>query len=184
MSGNEFNTEPNVKSTVLALAEELREVLPEFNGRIIAVSEMEVNRSNVPTLPIGMVALQDIVPRHSEKTNRPPTMVEQIVAEFWFKSNKVLSKDRGKESPFWEFYDYMPLLFKVTNFIVQWQTPQGYKLKFTRMDLESSELAVHVSFTFFHEWEFCLAQDDLGEPMKIVSNVSAKLTCEHQQIEV
>jgi hypothetical protein len=183
LSGNEFKI-PNLKSTIIALAEELREVLPELNGRIIPVSEMEVNRSNVPTLPIGMVALADIVPRHSEKTNRPPTMVEQIIVEFWFKSIKVTSSDRTKESPFWEFYDYEVILYKVTNFILQWTTPKGFKLKFTRMDLESTELAIHLSFTFFHEYEFCIAENEDEEPVRIVSSISAKLNCECQQIGV
>jgi hypothetical protein len=183
LSGDEFK-QPNIGSTVLGLAELLRERLPELGDRMIAVSEMEVNRSNVPTMPIGMVALVDVTFRHAEKTNTAPWVVEQIIAEFWFKSNKVTSRDKTKESPFWAFYDYDPLLLKVVSAVLGWTTPKGYKLKITRMDLESDELAVHITFEFFHEYIFCPPVDEVGEPLRIIQHVRTKTECEPSQIKV
>lgn len=181
MSGNE--NEPVLNSTILALVERLTVALPELDGRCIAVSEMEVNRSNVPTLPIGMVALVDVTARQDEKTNRTPNIVEQIVAEFWFKSNKIKT-DKNTETPFWAYYDYDPLLHKVVSAIFDWTTPKGYKLKFTRMDLESDEMAVHITFEFFHDYRFCLFTDDEGEELQIVPHIHPKMGCEDQQIKV
>lgn len=181
MSGKE--NKPALSPTILGLADLFRENMKEMEQRVIAVSEMEVNRTNLPTLPIAMVALVDVTFRHAEKTNSMPHVVEQIVAEFWFKNNKIRTT-KNEESPFWAYYDYDPLLHKVVSLILDWTTPKGFKLKVTRMDLESTEAAVHITFEFFHDYEFCPSYDEFGEQMTITPHITAKVKCEDQQLKV
>lgn len=144
---------------------------------------MEVNRSNLPTLPIAMTALVDVTFRHAEQTNKPPVVVEQMVTEFWFKSNKVKFSN-NKESPFWAYYDFDPLLRKFVTLAMNFRPPKGNKFKVTRMDLESDEMAVHITFEFFHQYDFCALVDDFGEPVRIVDHSCAKTGCEDIQIKV
>lgn len=166
-----------LSSTIIALSKDLLPILPEMEGRIIAVSEMEVTRTNTPTFPIAMIGLQEITFEHDEKSNKLPMLTEVIVAEFWFKSRKVKFSN-NTETPFWSYYDYDPLLRKLVSFLLGWKSPKGYKLRVVRMDLESSELAVQVSFTLRHRFDFCPIEDDEGEEARVIPNISLKTQCE------
>jgi len=157
--------------------------VPELDGRVIAVSEMEVNRANMPTLPICMTALRDVTFRHAEQTNQDPWIVEQIVTEFWFESNRI-KNSKSQETPFWAYYDYDKLLFKIVKFVLGWTSPKGYKFKITRMDIESSDLAVHVAFEFFHQYRFCDVFPDEPEELRLVQSVCMKTGCEDTKIGV
>jgi hypothetical protein len=175
LSGEEL--ERQLSPTILALAEDLLPILPELERRIIAVSEMEVTRTNTPTFPIGMLALQEITFSHNEKTNKVPQVTEVIVGEFWFKSNK-LKTSVHTETPFWSYYNYDPLLAKLVTFIMGWISPKGYKLKIVRMDLESDELAVQVSFTFSHTYDFCPLYEDEEDSVRILPHVRVEIECD------
>lgn len=163
--------------TIEALVADITPFLEEFEGRVMSVSEMEVTRTNTPKFPVAMFALQDITFNHAEKGNKPPEAVETIIGEFWFSSRKkVVTKN--KEEPFWDFYNYEPLLQAVVDFIMGWRSPRNSRLKMVRMDLESDELAVMISFTFTHTYDLCpTPEDPLGEA-KIVSRISIPTGCE------
>jgi hypothetical protein len=166
-------SEVKSNSTILDLADKLRDLLPEFKRRIIAVSEMEVNRSNVPSFPIGMLALQDINYVHFRETNKPTEIQETIVVEFWFASNKITQGD--KESPFWSYYDYDPLQDRFVDFILDYRSPRGWPVQLMRMDLESSEIATMLTFVLQHRYDHCKAPQ---EPLMILGkkNVGFKMT--------
>jgi hypothetical protein len=165
------------EATIEALAAKLREVFPELGGRCTPVSEMEVTRTNTPTFPVAMVALQDVVFNHSERSNKPPTSTETIIVEFWFGSRKKV-KEGNKETPFWQFYNYEPLMQKMADLCMNWKTPRNYRLRMVRMDLESDELAVMVSFTLNHIYDICLTPEEALGPTRLVSNVCIPTGCE------
>lgn len=155
--------------------------LPEFQKRVMSVSEMEVTRTNTPSFPIAMFALQNIDFIHSERTNKAPVANEIIIAEFWFQSRKkVLTA--GKETPFWEFYNYEPLMQVMVDFVTNWKSPRNYKLKLVRMDLESSELAVMVSFTLHHSYDLCPTPEEELGVTQLVANICIPTECTtHEQ---
>jgi hypothetical protein len=162
--------------TLLALIKDIEPVFPEMERRIIAVSEMEVQRDNIPTFPIAMFALQDINFAHDAKSNKSPDLVETFVGEFWFRSNKILNS-KSKETPFWAYYDYDPLLQKFVDFILQWESPRGYPVQLVKMDLESSDLAVMLSFTLRHTYTFCKLEQQPEGIVKTVENIRIKTEC-------
>lgn len=166
------------KPTIVQMVDDFNTVLVDFQGRVVSVSEMEVTRTNTPTFPVAMFALQDITFVHSERTNKPPAAVETIIAEFWFQSRKRVNVGGKAETPFWEFYNYEPLLQTVVDFVTNWKSPRGYRLKLVRMDLESTELAVMVSFTFNHIYDICpTPEEELGET-RLVGNVCIPTGCD------
>lgn len=153
-----------VKSaTPIALAKAINKAFPEYGDRILPVSEADINKTNVPkTFPIGFVALLRAPMTHSEKSNKDPSITEEIVVEFWFKSNKYVY-DNKTESPFWAFYDYSKLRDKFIAFALNWKSPEGYRLKLINMEVDSTELAVMISFRVDHIFDWCPPQEILEE---------------------
>lgn len=171
------------KSVMLDLAASMDKAFPEFDGRIVPVSEVEVDKSNVPQLPIVFLALVTSPIDHVERGNKPPTITENFVVEFWFPSNKYLRKD-GTESPFWAYYDYEGLRDKFIAFTMNYRSPRKALLKFTAMEIESTPLAVMISFTLRHQFDWCAPDEILKEldlyedvPLEIFSKIEFAMEC-------
>jgi hypothetical protein len=163
-------------NTLLDMRDQLEPLFPELEGRLIAVSEMEVNRSNVPKMPIGMIVLTDATFQQNEKTNKPPVVSENIVVEFWFKNNKIRRTDKS-ETEFWAFYDYDGLLERFLNWLYQYRSPRNYRVQPIKMDLESNELAVMLTFTLKHTYDFCPIGEE-PSAVRLVHEINVKCGCE------
>lgn len=142
------------KPLLLDFAEYLNPYFPELGGRILPVSEAEVTKTNVPTMPLCMLALTVAPFDHNPKGNGDIDITEDFIVEFWFATNKIKRTDQS-ESPFWAFYNYVPLRDKFIACTRRYKSPDDYKIKIVSMDISSSDLAVMVTFRCQHEFCWC-----------------------------
>lgn len=142
--------------TVPALARAIAGWFPELANRSIAVTENEITKDNIPTLPLAMTALVNESARQSARTNADPTIIERIIVEFWFPPERYRRAD-GSESPFWAYYSLDKLRSRLLGQLAIWRTPRGQRLTYTDGDITADQFAVTITLQFAHEYELCLA---------------------------
>lgn len=168
------------KPMLIALAEELNKYFPELSGRVLPVSEAEINKTNVPTMPLCMLALTVMPLTYSVQTQSAVSMNEDFVVEFWFETNKII-RSNNTESPFWAFYNYEPLRDKFLAVVRRWKSPAGFKVRVVSMEIETSDLAVMVTFRCQHVFDWCepeeltLALDGPGFILGKSANIDYKI---------
>lgn len=160
------------ESLLPAVALEMSRLFPELEGRAVAVSEANVTKENLPTLPACMVALvrTDAVGWNWRAANGDNELFDDFVVEFWLKPERIKRAD-GSESPFWAFYDYEPFRDRVLNWMTGYQGPSKQRLEFRNMEVDSDQYAVVLSFRFRAHYNWCRTQDD-EEPSIIGRNAS------------
>jgi len=162
-----LETEISPLATLPALAKEIARFFPEIEGRVFPVSEAEVTKENIPTMPLCMLALNVNPFNMSANSNKDIDFTEDFVVEFWFKTRKYNRAD-NTQSPFWAYYDFNPLRDKMITLIKYWKSPSGFKCAIKSMEIDSSELAVMVVFRITHEVCWCeipaLTEQYTGEP--------------------
>lgn len=149
--------------TIPALAAELALWFPEMEGRFIAVSEIEPfdNATNVPTLPIGFVALVTEKGTGSGSI----TLDDDILVHFAFEPVKYKTPD-GADTPFFAFYNYEPTRDKLLTFTQNWRTPRGGGLLFKSMDVEATPFAVYITFRFSAPFKWCVPEALAAKPQE------------------
>lgn len=189
---------PKVSSlaTLPALAKEIDRFFPEIEGRVFPVSEAEVTKENIPTMPLCMLALNLNPFNMAANSNKEIDYTEDFVVEFWFETNKY-KRANNTISPFWAYYDFDPLRDKMITLMKYWKSPRDFKCAIKSMEIDSSELAVMVVFRIVHEVCWCenpaLTEQYTGQPadgyligrdVKVVDKVEIKIpvccepTCE------
>lgn len=155
----------DVKSpeTLPAVAEALRLWMPQFNGRIIAVTDGDVTEENVPTLPIGIVAP---LRQNFRPAGQRITVEEVFSLELWLDPRR--EKSLKGESPFWSYYEYNSLRNQLFTKLSTWRTPQNGAVVLNSMDVESSSLATVVAFRLTATYDICRQDDELEEPAEII----------------
>jgi hypothetical protein len=148
------------KSTILALVNALAEAFPEFNRRVVAVSEAEVTADNVPNDPIIFVSLINAPVEADERTGRKMTITENILVEFWKKTEKITSQKTGRDTPFWAFYDYDDILERFFTMLEDFRSPRGNRVVPVQMDMEASNAALMLPFTLRHRFDFCAREKE------------------------
>lgn len=158
------------ESLLPRVAREMAALVPELEGRSVAVSEADITRENMPTLPLCMVALvrMDGVNWSWEAANAERKLFDDFIIEFWLKPKKQLRAD-GTESPFWAFYDYEKWRDRILGWATGFYGPRGQRLEFRNMTVESDEYAVVLSFRFRAHYNWCRTEDD-EEPTIIGRN--------------
>lgn len=160
----------------------IAEWFPELGGRALAVSEANITRENMPTLPLCMVALiaSDADRWVWQSAASRTDMVEDFMVEFWLAPVKLRKAD-GTETPFWAFYDYEQFRDKLLSEIIRYNGPRGQRIEFVRMAIESDQFAVVLSFRFKAHFKWCanefeaapcepdVARD--GGPARIVTKI-------------
>jgi hypothetical protein len=159
-------------STLPALAKAIAKWLPELGGRAFAVSEAEVTKENMPTLPLAMVALAKETSTHSARSNKDPLIAEDILVQLWMKAERYKRAD-NTESPFWAHYDYDRLRDVLLKNALVWKSPRGSRLSYKGMDIESDHLAVTLTFKFEHEFIWCADEiaDDVCDVGKMTFSI-------------
>lgn len=143
--------------TLPAVAAMLRELLPELDGRALAVTEAEITKDNVPTLPLAMVApLQQIFTHNG---GHRMTVAEEFMVEIWL--DPAREKGAKGETPFWSYYEYNGFRDRLFTYLAAWRTPQNGTLTFVTMDVESNYLATVLSFRLRATYDIC---PDIEEP--------------------
>lgn len=152
------------------LAKALADWFPEVGGRSLAVSEIDINKQNVPTLPLVMAAFV-------RSTANPPTngrndsfrIVDAFCIEFWLEPARY-KNDKG-ETPFWGYYDYEDIRETLLTNITRWQAPNKERIVYRGLSVEAEELAVTLTFSFTATYDWCAEPADFGEPFKIGFNL-------------
>jgi hypothetical protein len=160
-----------------ALAEMIAEWFPEVGGRALAVSAAEINKLNVPTLPLVMVAFERSTGDQSLVSFQPRfTISDVFVIEFWLEPSRY-KKANGSETPFWSYYDYEAVRDKLLQNISRWPTPGGEHIAYRMLTISADELAVTLTFRFVATFEFCKPFADEGEPYAISYNLCPPKGC-------
>lgn len=142
---------------------------PELEGRALAVSDADqLTRENTPKLPLVMVALakeQSDQPQNAAKSLL--NITDEFIIEFWLEPNRY-KRQNGAESPFWSYFDYPGIRDKLLNgFTNGYLGPGGERISYRRMQQESSEFAVVLTFTFRAAYQWCssvMTPDDCRLP--------------------
>lgn len=138
--------------TLPRLAESIKEWFPELEGRSLAVTEIEVTKENIPTLPICLVGLVG-EKGNPVKGSRRTEPEDTVVVQFWMHPERY--KAANGETPFWGYYDYEQLRNRLLTGLLDWKSPWGEFLYYDTLDIEADALAVVISFHFKHKFVFC-----------------------------
>lgn len=151
-------------------AAKVAEWFPELGGRSLAVSEADMDRQKLPTLPLAMTALAASDMDGSWNWKSPTaqqTMYDSFVQEFWLKPMTVKRED-GSETPFWSFYDYEHFRDVLLSHVQRYVGPRGQRVEYRRMTVEADAYAVILSFEFRAHFNWCALAIDApgdGEPI-------------------
>lgn len=151
-----------LEATIPSLAKAIAEWFPELEGRSIAVSEVEPfsDKTNVPTLPLAVVAL--VTENNSTPSSNGATRItieDDILVQFIFKPVKY-NREGGAETPFFAFYDYEAIRDKLLAGLKNWRTPRQGSIGFRSLDVESDEFAVYIAIRLRTSENWCKPDAD------------------------
>lgn len=177
-------------NTLPALAAAIAEWFPEFNGRALAVSEIdEITKQNLPTLPLAVVALIRETSKHAYQSNGRIEMIEEFIIEMNFDPNKYQLED-GSESPFWSYYNYDYWRDKLLYHIVteRWETPRNGLIEYVEMTQETDPFSVSLVFKFKHHYRYCPPEEEpecgaIETPLRLTSKISAFMPSQCEESE-
>lgn len=151
-----------------ALAEQIALWFPELKGRALAVSEVEITKDNVPTLPLAMVAfIRSTADPPSNSSHEVFEVVDTFIVDFWLEPERY-KKANGSETPFWSYYDYEAIRDTLLGNMVRWDAPGGERIAFRGLTIEAEPLAVTLTFTFAATFRWCPPKPkDFGDPFTI-----------------
>lgn len=164
-----------VAVTLPEIAARIAEIVPELEGRSVAVSEAEINSTNTPKLPIAMVALVGVSANdagYANGTASEMTITEDFVIEILLKPERRKTKDGG-ETPFWSFYDYRTYMNLIVTGLKEW-APNAFE--FVTLDLSADAFAVALTFRFRQHYIWCPEPSD-EEPLILGPNTISWSTC-------
>jgi len=161
-----------------ALAEKITEWFKDLDGRAIAVSDYDITKLNVPTLPLVAVALRRSVGDQAAHSYQPTfSLSEQILIQFWLQPMRYKRKD-GSEAPFWTWYDYESVRETLVANLSRWDdAPQQARFAYRSTDIAADELAVTLTFTFLASYQFCTPDPRRGERFIITWNLCTPKGC-------
>lgn len=152
--------------TLPAVAKQLAIWMPQLEDRAMAVTDGEVTKENIPTLPCAIVA-----PLRQEFTNSGQTLTveEEFTIELWLEPER--AKSRKSESPFWAYYPFNLLRNQLFTKLSTWRTPQNGVVRLNSMIVESSSLATVVAFRATATYNVCNDDDEWESPAEISFNL-------------
>lgn len=145
------------------VAERMREWIPQLDGRAIAVTDSDVTKDNVPTLPIALVA--PLPQQFIHNGGDVMTVAENFVIEIWLAPIREIGEEG--ELPFWAYYEYNKFRNKLFNRFAGERTPQNGAIEFISMDVESNFLATVLTFRARATYDICRDEDEWEEPAEI-----------------
>lgn len=142
-----------------ALARQLNVWFPELEGRALAVSEVEPfdNKTNVPTLPVAVVAMISGTNTNAGAGaggNAQVTLADDLLVQFVYEPVKYKRED-GADTPFYAFYDYESTRDRLITGLKGWRTPRGGSVSYVSLEVESDEFAVYMAFRLRTSERWC-----------------------------
>lgn len=155
-----------------AVAARVAAYFPDLKGRSLAVAEAEINKDNLPKLPLAMVALANAEPNGPVDLMQRTQFsnVDRFVIEFWFETNRYI-KANNTETPFWAYYDYAAIRDTLLATFSGWTGPNGERIWYAGMTMDASEYAVVLTFNMQARYELCVERKDEdgdGKPFETV----------------
>lgn len=145
-----------------ALAMAIAEWFPEIGGRALAVSNVEVTKANVPTLPLVMVAFARSEGTQAARSHPAEfTIADFIVIEFWLEPEQYRRVD-GTATPFWSYYPYEEIRDRLLTGLADWLGPHGEHPSYRAMGINADQHAVMLTFTFEVRMQWCPTIVDQG----------------------
>jgi hypothetical protein len=159
------------------LAAVLKEWFPEVGPRSVAVSEVDINKQNVPTLPLVMTAFL-------RSTANPPTngrndqfrITDAFCIEFWLKPIRY-KNDKG-ETPFWSYYPYEDIRDTLLTNLARWEAPNNERIVYRGLSVEAEEIAITLTFQFTATYDWCAEPNYFGDPFQIGFNLCTPVPCD------
>ncbi len=166
-----------------AIAKAIGEWFPELGGRSLAVSEAEITRENMPTLPLVMVALVRETSAHVwNGPGSKMTITDDFMIEFMMKAERYKRSDNS-ESPFWAYFNYEAIRDKLWTKLAGWRGPSGEAIEYVSMDVDADQYSVNISFRCKAHFNWCPdAEDEKGDGVLIKTGDIAMNLCEPKQL--
>lgn len=131
---------------------------PELGGRSIAVSEAQISKQNLPTLPLVMVSLARQTNQDApiQAARHTLNLMDRFVIEFWLEPARIHKAD-GTETPFWAYYDYEAIRDRLLAGLTGgYLGPNSERISYFNMTMESDAYAVTLAFTFNATYQWCV----------------------------
>lgn len=139
-----------------ALAAAIATWFPELEGRSVAVSEADITKENIPTLPLVMVAFaKGVSEQPANSAQFSIIMADQIIIEFWMEPSRY-KKANGSETPFWSYYDYEAIRNVLLSNVINWEGPNHERFAYRALNIDATPLAVVLTFTFAVTFKWCV----------------------------
>ena len=168
---------PKTKLLLPTLADAIGEWFPELGGRALAVSEVEITKENVPTLPLVMVAfLRSRGDQPAKSHNDNYEIEDQFVVEFWLQPARY-RKANGTDTPFWSYYDYETIRDNLLTNLAYWEAPNGERIAYRGMMVDAESLAVTLTFTFIATFRWCPSKVPQGSRFAVGFNLCVEPGC-------
>jgi len=159
------NVEQQTDQFLPALAEQLKVWFPDVGDRAAAVSEIAINRENIPTLPLILVAFQRSESQQLRRSySEEFELTDTFIVELWMEPNRIKRPDNS-ETPFWSYYPYEEIRDVMLTNMTRWIGPGGQRASFRNLTIEADSFAVVMSFTFTTTFQWCAHYNDNGEPI-------------------
>jgi len=159
-----------------AFAEQVALWFPELGGRAFAVSDAEITKENVPTLPLVMVAfIRSLAAPPSRSSYDQFEIADEFVVEFWLEPSRY-KRANGTETPFWSYYPYEAIRDTLLENTIRWETPGGERIAYRGMAIEADSLSVTLTFSFTATFRWCAPPKDFGDPFKVYQNICIDTT--------
>lgn len=160
-----------------ALANAIADWFPQLEGRSLAVSEVEITKENLPTLPLAMVAfIKGEGAPPSRSRNEMFDLTDTFVVEFWMKPEKYQRAD-GSETPFWTYYPYDSIRDTLLKNLSLWEGPGGERVAYRGLGIDAEPFAVTLTFTFIATFRWCANNRDTGEKFEISYRLCTPKAC-------
>jgi hypothetical protein len=137
-----------------ALAAAIANWFPEVKDRSMAVSDVTIDKQNMPKLPLVMCAFAKSMgqsPRSS--TIGIINMEDTIIVEFWMQPKRY--KNALGETPFWSYYPYEVIRDRLISNVIDWRPPNGERLSYRSMVEVADPYAVVLTFNFSAVYQWC-----------------------------
>lgn len=168
-------------SVANAIAEWFYPMLENPNGgppRSVAVSDIDITKENIPTLPLVLVAFtQSIGHQLLRSSSEQFEVTDSFIVEFWLEPTRMKNKQTGKDTPYWNYYPYEFVRNKLIKGFLNWSGPNGERVAYRGLHVEADPLAARLTFTFIATFQWCMASEDYGDPFQLGFRLCTPSVC-------
>ncbi|KRR21357.1 hypothetical protein CQ14_06825 [Bradyrhizobium lablabi] len=149
---------------------------PNGPPRSVAVSDIDITKENIPTLPLVLVAFtQSLGHQLMRSSSSEFEITDTFVVEFWMPPQRVQHKN--KDTPYWNYYPYEYIRDTLIAGFVNWEGPRGERVAYRGLHVEADPLAARLTFTFVATFQWCVDSLDMGTPFDVGFRLCTPASC-------